>query len=83
MVGVIALILSAMTHWVSKLLAFEMLVAVTLMYFKNGMFDHLAPILFAAAFSLMITGAGKYSLDMKTGYFDACKACLGDMCKHV
>jgi putative oxidoreductase len=68
--GGLALIFGFLTHWISKLLMVEMLVAVLLMYFVKGVFDQPALVLFAAAFSLMITGAGKWSVD--TWMFKSC-----------
>jgi len=61
--GGIALIFGVATHWISKLLAFEMLVAVLLMYASKGNFDQTAFLLFASSFSLMVSGAGKWGCD--------------------
>ncbi len=62
------LIVGLLTHWVSKLLAINMLVAVALVHWKNGFFVQdggyeLALLLLAMSLSLMITGAGRWSLD--------------------
>lgn len=80
-VGGIALIFGAMTHWVAKFLAFEMLIAFILMSCVKGIFDQSALLLFAAAFSLMVTGAGKWSLDewmLKT----CCGKCVNGVCSE-
>ncbi len=77
--GGIALILGLLTHWASKLLAIEMLIAVLLVGASKGIFDQPAFMLFAIAFSLMITGAGKWSLDewvMKP----CCGKCVDGIC---
>ncbi len=68
--GGILLILGLYTHWVAKLLAFVALVAFATVHMKNGFFlsaggYEYIMVLFAAAFSLMITGPGKWSLDKK------------------
>ena len=68
--GGILLILGLYTHWVAKLLAFVALVAFATVHMKNGFFlsaggYEYTMVLFAAAFSLMITGPGKWSLDRK------------------
>ncbi|MEK7636255.1 MAG: DoxX family protein [Patescibacteria group bacterium] len=68
LIGGIMLIFGFMTHWVSKLLALIMLVAVVMVHLDKGVFVakggyELALLLFVAVFSLMITGAGKWSVD--------------------
>lgn len=67
--GGIALVLGLATHWVSKLLAIDMLVAILVVHAKGGFFVptgvELPLLLLAATISLMITGGGKYSLDAK------------------
>lgn len=68
--GGILLILGLYTHWVAKILAFVALVAFVTVHLKNGFFMatggyEFIILLFAASFSLMITGPGKYSLDRK------------------
>lgn len=78
-VGGIALILGAITHWVSKLLALEMLIAVILVYCNKGVFDQPAFMLFAATFSLMVTGAGKWSLD-EWMLHSCCGKCVDGVC---
>lgn len=78
-VGGIALIFGAITHWVSKLLALEMLIAVLLVYFNKGLFDQQAFLLFASAFSLMVTGAGKWSVDAWMMHA-CCGKCEGGVC---
>lgn len=65
--GGILLILGAFTHWVSKILAVVALVALVTVHLKNGFtgpggYEFILLIL-AAAVSLMITGAGRWSLD--------------------
>lgn len=67
--GGILLILGAFTHWVSKILAIVALVALVTVHLKNGFmgpggFEFILLIL-AASISLMITGAGKWSVDHK------------------
>ena len=78
-VGGIALILGAMTHWVSKLLALEMLIAVILVWCNKGVFDQPALLLFAMTFSLMVTGAGKWSLD-EWMMESCCGKCVNGVC---
>lgn len=68
--GGIALIIGLGTHWFSKLLAIDMLVALFTVHISKGFFVssggyELVLILFAGLVSLMITGAGRYSLDAK------------------
>lgn len=66
--GGAALILGIAVHWISKLFAAEMLTAFFLVHITNGIFVEdggfeLVMLLFAAVVSLIITGAGKWSLD--------------------
>lgn len=66
--GGLALILGFLTHWVSKLFALQMLVAIFLVHASKGfMADkggyEFALLLLVVSVSLMITGAGKWSLD--------------------
>ncbi len=68
--GGILLILGLYTHWVAKLLALVAVVAMVTVHLKNGFFMSAGGyeyimLLFAASFSLMITGPGKWSLDKK------------------
>ena len=68
--GGILLILGLFTHWVAKVLAFVAVVALVLVHMKNGFFMsaggyEFIMLLFAASFSLMVTGPGKWSLDRK------------------
>lgn len=79
LVGGLALILGVVTHWVSKLLMIEMLVAVLLMYFNKGVFDQMAFLLFTVTFSLMVTGAGKWSLD-EWMFKSCCGKCVDGVC---
>lgn len=72
LVGGILLILGLYTHWAAKVAAFIAAVAFATVHAKNGFFMSAGGyeyiiVLFAAAFSLMITGPGKYSLDKKMG----------------
>jgi putative oxidoreductase len=65
--GGILLILGAFTHWVAKILAFVALVALVTVHLKNGFiapggYEYILLIL-AASISLMVTGAGRWSLD--------------------
>lgn len=67
-VGGAFLILGLLTHWSAKLLAIDMLVAVLLVHASNGFFvagggAEFALLLLAATLSLMVTGAGPWSLD--------------------
>jgi putative oxidoreductase len=63
--GGILLILGLWTHWVAKILAFVALVALV----KNGFTGpggyEFILLIFVASVSIMITGAGKWSLDHK------------------
>ena len=69
MLGGIFLILGAYTHWTAKILAFVALVALVTVHLKNGFMGpggyEFILLILAASVSLMITGAGKYSLDRK------------------
>lgn len=70
LVGGIALILGVFTHWAAKLSAVVAAVALVLVHLPNGFFMRdggyeFILLLLAASVSLMITGAGKYSLDRK------------------
>ncbi len=66
--GGILLILGVWTHWVAKILAFVALVAFFTVHMTHGFFlsgggyEYII-LIFAGAFSLMITGAGKWSID--------------------
>jgi putative oxidoreductase len=67
--GGILLILGAFTHWVAKILAVVALVALVVVHLPNGFtgpggYEFILLIL-AAAVSLMITGAGKWSVDAR------------------
>ena len=66
--GGILLILGAFTHWVAKILTFVALVAFVTVHLKYGFFVSAGGyeyiiLIFAASFSLMVTGAGKWSVD--------------------
>lgn len=70
--GGIALILGIFTHWASKLLAIEMVVAIFTVHIGQGFFINpqrygveFALTLFGALVAIMAMGAGKYSLDAK------------------
>lgn len=68
--GGAALILGVFTHWAAKISAFVALVAWVTVHLKGGFFAsnggyEFIMVLFAACVSIMITGAGKYSLDHK------------------
>lgn len=70
--GGIALILGLFTHIAAKLAMIVAIVAFFTVHVKNGFFIQgggyeFIILIFAAAFSLMMTGAGKYSLDAKMG----------------
>ncbi|MGB4076262.1 MAG: DoxX family protein [Minisyncoccia bacterium] len=67
--GGILLILGAWTHWVAKILAFVALVALVTVHLKNGFtgtggYEYIL-LIFASSVSLMVSGAGKWSLDHK------------------
>ncbi len=68
LLGGIMLILGLLTHWSAKVLAFVALVAFLTVHVKNGFFIsgggyEFILLIFAASVSLIITGAGKWSLD--------------------
>ncbi len=75
--GGIALILGILTHWVSKALLIDMLVAIFTAHLGHGFFvnnggPELALLLAAGTFSLMITGPGKWALMGGSGCADGC-----------
>lgn len=68
LLGGIALILGAFTHWVSKLLAVVAVVALVTVHITKGFFIsgggyEFILLILAATVSLMITGAGAFSVD--------------------
>lgn len=68
LIGGIMLILGLFTHWTAKILAVVALVALLTVHLKNGFFMatggyEFILLIFVASLSLMITGAGKWSLD--------------------
>jgi putative oxidoreductase len=68
--GGILLIIGAYTHWVAKILAFVALVALLTVHVSKGFFVSEGGIefillLLAASISVMVTGAGKWSVDAK------------------
>jgi putative oxidoreductase len=66
--GGILLILGLWTHWTAKILAFVALVALVTVHLSKGFFlpgYEFILLILAASVSVMITGAGKYSLDHK------------------
>lgn len=66
--GGILLILGLWTHWIAKILAFVALVALFTVHLSKGFFlpgYEFILLIFAASFSLMVTGPGKWSLDSK------------------
>ncbi len=68
LLGGLMLILGLLTHWSAKVLAFVALVALLTVHAKNGFFIsgggyEFILLIFAASVSLMVTGAGKWSLD--------------------
>lgn len=68
--GGILLILGLFTHWVAKILAIVALVALVTVHASKGFFIsaggyEFIMLILAASVSLMITGAGKFSLDKK------------------
>ena len=70
LVGGILLILGAFTHWVAKILAVVALVALVTVHLGNGFFVsgggyEFILLILAASVSVMITGPGKWALDMK------------------
>lgn len=72
LLGGLALVAGAFVHWVSKLLAVVAVVALFLVhigngfYIQNGGYEFMLLIL-AATVSLMITGAGRFSVDEMLG----------------
>lgn len=66
----IMLVLGAFTHWAAKYCTIIAIVALLLVHAKNGFsingggYEYIILIL-AVSISLMVTGAGKYSLDAK------------------
>lgn len=68
LVGGIFMMLGLLTHWVAKLFVIVAVVAFVTVHAKNGFsvqeggYEFIMTLL-AASISLMITGAGKYSLD--------------------
>jgi putative oxidoreductase len=67
-IGGALLIVGLLTHWVAKFDIVIMLTALFLVHWKNGFMVsnggyEFVMLMIAAAVSLMITGAGKYSLD--------------------
>ena len=66
--GGILLILGLFTHWTAKVLAFVSIVALVTVHLSKGFFlpgYEFILLILAASVSVMITGAGKYSLDHK------------------
>lgn len=68
LVGGIFLILGLFTHWLSKLFAFEMLVAFFMVHINNGIFVdnggfELVAVIFGAVLVLMAFGPGKFAID--------------------
>ncbi len=66
--GGILLILGLYTHWAAKVVAFVAVVAFLTVHAKNGFFMasggyEYIMLLFAASYSIMVTGPGKWSLD--------------------
>lgn len=70
LIGGVLLILGLFTHWIAKYDSIVALVALILVHWKNGFsagnggYEYILLIL-AASLSLLITGAGKYSLDAR------------------
>lgn len=68
-IGGLFLIFGAFTHWAAKVTAFIALVALLTVHLKNGFMGQggyeFILLLLAASVSLMITGAGKWSVDHK------------------
>lgn len=70
LIGGIMMIFGLFTHWMAKLFIIVAIVAFITVHaskgfsMSNGGYEYILT-LFAASFSLMITGAGKYSLDAK------------------
>lgn len=68
LIGGTLLILGLYTHWAAKVLAFVALVAFLTVHVSKGFFVgdggyEFIILIFAAAFSLMVTGPGRWSLD--------------------
>lgn len=64
--GGILLILGAWTHWIAKILAFVAVIAFLTVHLKQGWGgSEFILLILASSVSLMITGAGKWSLDHK------------------
>lgn len=68
--GGILLIVGAYTHWAAKILAFIALVALLTVHITKGFFIseggfEFILLLLAASVSVMVTGAGKWSMDAK------------------
>lgn len=63
------LIVGAWTHWAAKVTGFIALVALVTVHLKNGFINpggyEFILLMLAAAVSLMVTGAGKWSVDHK------------------
>jgi putative oxidoreductase len=84
--GGLALILGFLTHWVSKLFVLQMLAAIFLVHASKGfMADkggyEFALLLLVVVISLMITGAGKWSLD-EWLLGTCCGKCEGGVCSE-
>ena len=67
-IGGIVLALGLLTHWVAKILAIEMLVALFLVHWDKGFYVsnngyEFALLLVVVLISLMVTGPGKWALD--------------------
>jgi len=68
--GGIALILGIFVHIAAKLLAFDMLMAILLLHFKNGFFIQnngyeFVLLLFSSLIVILIIGPGKWALERK------------------
>lgn len=68
--GGILLIIGAYTHWAAKILAFVALIALLTVHVSKGFFVseggfEFILLLLAASISVMVTGAGKWSVDAK------------------
>ena len=67
-IGGLLLIIGLFTHWAAKFAVIVGIVAFFAVHFKNGFaignggYEYIM-LIFAAAVSVLITGAGKYSLD--------------------
>lgn len=71
LVGGIMLIVGLLTRWTSTLLAIDMIVALLVVHAQNGFYVsgggyEFVLILFAGSVSLLLSGAGIYSIDNKT-----------------